>query len=181
MLRGLQPRAFVMENVSGMVKGLMKLVFSEALRELKASGYRVRCWKLNAMHYGVPQSRERMIFIGLREDLGIEPTAPAGLRQVIGLRRGWGKVEDGVKNKQFKNQWRSLDLPCVTLEKTRPPIVLENGSERELTLIECAAIGSYPPAFKWGKRAYQRIGNSVPPLFMRAIAEHVAGLLRGAA
>ena len=40
LLRGLRPRALVMENVSGMVKGRMKLVFADILRELKGSGYR---------------------------------------------------------------------------------------------------------------------------------------------
>ena len=38
LLRGLRPKVFVMENVSGMVKGKMKLVFVEILKELKASG-----------------------------------------------------------------------------------------------------------------------------------------------
>jgi DNA (cytosine-5)-methyltransferase 1 len=32
-----------MENVSGMVKGKMKLVFVDILKELKASGYQVSC------------------------------------------------------------------------------------------------------------------------------------------
>ena len=41
LLRGLKPKVFVMENVSGMVKGKMKLVFVEILKELKASGYKV--------------------------------------------------------------------------------------------------------------------------------------------
>jgi DNA (cytosine-5)-methyltransferase 1 len=36
LLRGLKPKVFVMENVSGMVKGKMKLVFAEIMRELKA-------------------------------------------------------------------------------------------------------------------------------------------------
>jgi DNA (cytosine-5)-methyltransferase 1 len=72
----MKPRAFVMENVSGMVKGKMKMVFAEIMRELKASGYRVRCQLLNAMWYGVPQSRERVIFIGIREDLGKDPEFP---------------------------------------------------------------------------------------------------------
>jgi len=76
LLRGLRPRAFVMENVSGMVKGKMKLVFADILRELKASGYRVKAAKLNAMYFNVPQSRERMIFIGVREDIEREPTFP---------------------------------------------------------------------------------------------------------
>jgi DNA (cytosine-5)-methyltransferase 1 len=77
LLRGLRPRAFVMENVSGMVKGKMRLVFAEAMRELKQSGYRVRCQLMNAMHFGVPQSRQRVIFIGARDDLGVDPSHPA--------------------------------------------------------------------------------------------------------
>ncbi len=69
LLRGLQPKVLVMENVSGMVKGKMKLIFVEILKELKASGYKVSARLMNAMYFGVPQSRERMIFIGVREDL----------------------------------------------------------------------------------------------------------------
>ena len=69
LLRGLRPKVLVMENVSGMVKGKMKLIFAEILRELKASGYQVSARLMNAMYYGVPQSRQRMIFIGVREDI----------------------------------------------------------------------------------------------------------------
>jgi DNA (cytosine-5)-methyltransferase 1 len=69
LLRGLQPKVLVMEKVSGMVKGKMKLIFAEIMRELKASGYKVSARLMNAMYFGVPQPRERMIFIGIREDL----------------------------------------------------------------------------------------------------------------
>ena len=69
LLRGLQPKVLIMENVSGMVKGKMKLIFVEILKELKASGYHVSARLMNAMYYGVPQSRQRMIFVGVREDL----------------------------------------------------------------------------------------------------------------
>ena len=69
LLRGLQPKVLVMENVSGMVKGKMKLIFVEILRELKDSGYHVSARLMNAMYYGVPQSRQRMIFVGVRQDL----------------------------------------------------------------------------------------------------------------
>ena len=71
LLRGLRPKCFVMENVSGMVKGKMKLIFVECLRELKTSGYKVKARLLNAMYFNVPQSRERVIFVGVRENLGI--------------------------------------------------------------------------------------------------------------
>lgn len=63
----LRPRAFVMENVSGLVKGWMKGLFKGITRRLKETGYRVECRMLNAMWYGVPQSRERLIWIGMRD------------------------------------------------------------------------------------------------------------------
>ena len=63
LLRGLQPKVLIMENVGGMVKGKMKLIFVEILKELKAAGYHVSARLMNAMYYGVPQSRQRMIFI----------------------------------------------------------------------------------------------------------------------
>jgi DNA (cytosine-5)-methyltransferase 1 len=68
LLRGLQPRILIMEDVSGMIKGKMKLIFVEILKELKFSGYHVSARLMNAMYYGVPQSRQRMIFVGVRED-----------------------------------------------------------------------------------------------------------------
>lgn len=70
LLRGIKPKVFVMENVSGLVKGKMKLIFAEIMRELKASGYQVRCKLLNAMYFHVPQSRQRLIWIGVRNDWG---------------------------------------------------------------------------------------------------------------
>lgn len=95
LLRGLRPKVFVMENVSGMVKGKMKLVFAKILRELKASGYRVSARLLNAMYFNVPQSRERMIFIGIREDLGIEPSHPKAESKPITPKIAFDNCPDG--------------------------------------------------------------------------------------
>jgi len=79
ILRGLKPRAFVAENVAGLGKGTAKGWFLEILRELKASGYRVACRQLDAQWLGVPQARQRLIFLGFREDLEREPVFPAPL------------------------------------------------------------------------------------------------------
>jgi DNA (cytosine-5)-methyltransferase 1 len=49
-------------------KRRMKVIFAEILRELKASGYHVSARLMNAMFFGVPQSRERMIFVGGRQE-----------------------------------------------------------------------------------------------------------------
>lgn len=86
LLDGLQPRVFVMENVSGMVKGQMKWVFAQVLQSLKGAGYRVECRLLDAMYFGVPQSRQRVIFIGVRNDLGIAPSHPKPQTRPIPLR-----------------------------------------------------------------------------------------------
>jgi len=69
ILRGVMPRTFVAENVSGLVKGVAKGYFLEILDALKASGYRVSCKMLDAQWLGVPQARQRIIFVGVRNDM----------------------------------------------------------------------------------------------------------------
>jgi DNA (cytosine-5)-methyltransferase 1 len=76
LLKELQPKVFIAENVSGLIKGKAKGYFNNILSELKSCGYRVKAGVLNAMWLGVPQSRERVIFIGVRNDLNIEPSFP---------------------------------------------------------------------------------------------------------
>lgn len=79
LLRGLRPRVFVAENVAGMVRGVAKGTFLEVLAELKAAGYRVRAKLLDASWLGVPQARVRLIIVGVRSDIGIEPVHPRPL------------------------------------------------------------------------------------------------------
>jgi len=79
ILKGVQPKVFVAENVSGLIKGTAKGYFIEILKTLKASGYRVKCKVLDAQWLGVPQMRQRTIFVGVREDLGLEPVHPKPL------------------------------------------------------------------------------------------------------
>lgn len=79
LVRGVQPKTFVAENVSGLVKGTAKGYFIEIMKELKSCGYRVGCKVLDAQWLGVPQMRQRTIFVGVREDLGIDPAHPKPL------------------------------------------------------------------------------------------------------
>lgn len=69
LINCIQPKIFVMENVKGMIKGKMKGRFIEILKEIRSTGYNVKCKLMNSMWYGVPQSRERLIFIGVRSDI----------------------------------------------------------------------------------------------------------------
>lgn len=61
------------------MKGTAKGYFLKILKELKDCGYQVECRVLDAQWLGVPQSRQRTIFVGVRDDLGIKPAHPAPL------------------------------------------------------------------------------------------------------
>lgn len=79
MIRAVMPRTFIMENVVG----LDNLAGGEAKRQIAADlsldgGYRVGCRVLDAAAFGVPQSRPRVVFVGVRADLGAEPVFPEG-------------------------------------------------------------------------------------------------------
>lgn len=69
ILRDVRPKVFVAENVAGLAKGVAKGYLNEILRELRSSGYQVSCKILDARWLGVPQSRQRTIFVGIRKDL----------------------------------------------------------------------------------------------------------------
>jgi DNA (cytosine-5)-methyltransferase 1 len=79
LVRGCRPRVFVAENVSGLVKGTAKGYFIRIMQELRACGYQVKAKLLDAQWLGVPQARQRLIFIGVRNDLGRQPVFPAPL------------------------------------------------------------------------------------------------------
>lgn len=79
LLTGLQPKTFVMENVSGLVKGRAKGMFKLIIRDARAAGYRVACRVLDAQWLGVPQARQRTIFVGVRNDIGLDPVHPSPL------------------------------------------------------------------------------------------------------
>lgn len=72
----MRPRVFVAENVSGLIKGVSKGHFNNFLRAFRQAGYRTKAKLMNSANYGVPQARERVIFMGVREDLGLDPVFP---------------------------------------------------------------------------------------------------------
>jgi DNA (cytosine-5)-methyltransferase 1 len=79
LLAGLRPRAFVAENVAGLTRGVALGYFKEIMRAFDSAGYAVRCKVLDAQWLGVPQTRARAIFVGVRKDLALEPEHPKPL------------------------------------------------------------------------------------------------------
>jgi len=69
-----QPRAFVMENVKALGElSKWSLLRNELLEKFKASGYSVNYIVVNASDFDVPQSRERVFFIGFKNNSFIIP------------------------------------------------------------------------------------------------------------
>ncbi|MBR3820740.1 MAG: DNA cytosine methyltransferase [Kiritimatiellae bacterium] len=66
IVRDLQPKAFVLENVPGLVSLFGGRVKDAIVTEFSALGYNVTHKILTASEYGVPQHRRRVVFVGLR-------------------------------------------------------------------------------------------------------------------
>ncbi|WP_333783212.1 DNA cytosine methyltransferase [Octadecabacter antarcticus] len=100
-IKELQPKAFIFENVKGLLRGsfsdyfdyiLLRLRFPDKVKnptedwqdhlsELKQSCPRGLCYDvsfklLNAANYGVPQARERVFIVGVRSDLNVKWSFP---------------------------------------------------------------------------------------------------------
>lgn len=199
LLRGLQPAAFVMENVPGLITGKMYLVFAEIMRELKSSGYRVSARLVNMAYFRVPQNRKRVIFIGVREDLGKDPTHPKPERVPYVLRevldgdyrlkqaqaetpesaiKHWHQCRPGEYNKdRFSlNRGYWSGVPRTVMSEAGSSGHMHPDIPRMLTVGEVQRIQSFPDPFdfvgSW-RQGIHCIGNSVPPMFMRAVAEHL--------
>lgn len=129
LLRGIQPKAFVAENVSGLVKGVSKGYFIEILRELKSCGYRVAVKLLDAQWLGVPQARLRAIFVGVRNDLEAEPRHPKPLAFRYSIREAVPWLAAVESNKQFKRFMQSSDQPSPAITLASKPTVLRGGNK----------------------------------------------------
>lgn len=66
VLQILQPQAFLFENVSGLLSMDGGKLFPKIQEEFKSIGYDVKFKLLNAVDYGVPQHRERVILVGFK-------------------------------------------------------------------------------------------------------------------
>ena len=198
LIDGIRPKVFVAENVSGLVKGTAKGYFKRILAALREPGYRVSCRVLDAQWLGVPQMRQRTIFVGVRDDLGIEPAHPEPLpyRYSVGevcpvierVKIGRTPIGGSINDLTFDQYWGPPNKPAATIVqsdgssslnsgKSSGGVVLAAGVKRKYTIEELKALSSFPADFKLtGEFAQQweRIGRAVPPLMMARIAQTIA-------
>jgi len=208
LLAGLQPKTFVAENVQGLAAGKARGYFLELLGAMKTAGYRVKARVLDAQWLGVPQRRRRLIFVGVREDLGVEPTHPTPLTygRAVGDACPW--IKRGiVEARKFAAASFSGSDPMPTIlasgrhdylvtsegppPEGPPDLVAAIARRREeagtghrlLTVPECRRLCSFPDDFAMAGPdgdQWRALGMSVPPLMMRAVAREIASLLEEA-
>jgi len=187
LLRGLQPKVFVAENVSGLVKGTAKGYFIEILQALKGCGYNVKAKLLDAQWLGVPQMRQRIIFIGVRNDLQAEPAFPMPLKYRYSVR----DALPGIMN-VCQNVFGGTDKRETGTAKPCPSICSSGGldaalgsqwwietsesEKRKFTIAELKRICAFPDDFILTgsySQQWERLGNSVPPVMMFHIAKTI--------
>jgi DNA (cytosine-5)-methyltransferase 1 len=100
-LNQIKPKAFVVENVSGMVRANFAHLLENQLKLFTEAGYRVKAQVLNSADYGVAQERKRIFIVGIRNDFQHdyqfpEPThgegrqlARVSIREALKYMRHW--------------------------------------------------------------------------------------------
>ncbi|EMN0500763.1 DNA (cytosine-5-)-methyltransferase [Klebsiella pneumoniae] len=98
-LRIVKPKAFIVENVSGMVRKNFEHLLKDQFKVFEEAGYRVKSQILNASHFGVAQDRKRIFIVGIHETFGVDfsfPTAThgEGLKKVNTIRDAIGNLPE---------------------------------------------------------------------------------------
>lgn len=76
VLRQYQPQWFMAENVSG-IRSAGTNDFQTILNDMRESGYKLVTNLYKAEQYGVPQTRHRVIIVGIRDDIDVEFKVPS--------------------------------------------------------------------------------------------------------
>lgn len=199
ILKEKKPRAFIAENVKGLLSANNKQAFPMILREFSDVGYHVQYYLVNASKFGVPQKRERVIIIGFRDDtdqnnFNFSHYIPqnAVLGDVLDSNENYNeklffseRAVAGmlaVKNKMNKGRVQSVNEPCNTISahlakvslNSTDPVLMVGERYRRFSTREAARIQSFPDTFILdvvsSVRQYKAIGNAVPPVMMWHIA-----------
>ncbi len=200
-----KPKAFLLENVKGLVTHDGGQTLSTIIEVLVDLGYRVWAKVLNAVDYGVPQSRERIYIVGVQKDIaefgsGFFWPAPKAERVDIGQfvergvtdrsisehlqRRYLYKKDDGrpqVISSDSQGHVKTLVASYHKIQRISGTFVADGPTGmRLLTESECKATMGFPADFKVPvsrTQMYRQFGNSVAVPVVSAIARQIASAL----
>jgi len=138
----LKPKAFLMENVKGLVSRKHKHLLEREL-SLVSREYFVEYAVLNAADYGVPQKRERLFLLGIRRDLGIMPDFPPKTHSEAGSMTLHGKLDKWITVKEAIGDLLDHEITLITpkrsltdrtVETTHKPIFLSEEPSPTVTV-----------------------------------------------
>ena len=190
ILKGLQPRSFIMENVPQMVNLRFRHIFEEVKSSFENAGYCISYKVISAKDFGIPTVRRRIFIVGIRNDLNKKFVFPSdgypeipSLHVLENLKEGeykplserytqyWERAEYG------KSVGKQNSAKKVNPLKPSTPILCNSDhfnpyQPRVLSMNEMMAIQGFPQGFKFKSRnqARQIIGNSVCPPLMYELA-----------
>ncbi len=179
ILEAKKPKYFLAENVKGILSLEKGAVIAAIVDDFEAKGYRVVYKLLNAADYGVPQTRQRVIIVGVRDDLDVdfkypEPTnsksGEDGLPKWVSVSQAIGHYPDpdepnDVPNhvySKYKVSARNFTGHRLTDPNKPSPTILARGNGgggvcaiphynnlRRMTIRESAEVQSFPESFEF--------------------------------
>lgn len=172
LLNDKQPKAFILENVKGLLSHNAGETFSYILSELHKLNYEVKYKILEAKDYGLPQIRKRLFIVGVHNSIKKEFLFPEPLKLKFTLASVLkGKVERdyaftiriGGRRSGINNRfnWDSYRV---------------NGIVRYITPEECLLLQGFKKSFKLcgtESERYYQVGNTVPVTIINAIGKNL--------
>ena len=115
-----KPKIFIAENVKGLITANDGKAIQQITEDFTQAGYRLQVHLVNFANYGAPQLRERVLIIGIRNDLKKEFVMPAPTHSKstwVGAKRALKGVEKALYNNE------PLNIRPETIEKLKliPP------------------------------------------------------------
>lgn len=183
--------AFVIENVEGITSKQDGRILEWIVDRAEGLGYDVQSEVLVASDYGVPQARERLFIVGVRDGSFEFPEpmedGPTPARVAFTMTGTYPNeretdhadktVEKALETPKGKGVYGSNRQIRLDPEKPSPTVTASNNHfapwGREITFREAAVLQSFPLYWSfYGNRDKQRnqVGNAVPPLLSQAIA-----------
>lgn len=200
----IRPKVFLAENVKGLLTWENGLAIQTIVEDFSKLGYRVEYKLFNTADYGVPQTRERVIILGIRNDMHasfdwIPPThsdTDKALLPWVTIKDAIADLEDDETHRALPNYGYSkaklfegkqgntktkADKPAPTMRaEHHGNIEFHYALPRRLSAREAARIQSFPDDFVFVQStsdAYRQIGNAVAPVFAWHLAQMVRDIL----
>jgi DNA (cytosine-5)-methyltransferase 1 len=190
----LKPKVFVAENVRALLRHPEWL--RQVLSDFRGLGYEVSCELYRAADYGVPQTRERVFFVGTAKGVPpfVQPPPERNASSWVTSLQAIGDLESLDETPQINHIWSRANIspeqgnrrllpnrPGYTIRaECHGNIQFHYRLPRRISMREAARIQSFPDKFIFmsGLREIERqVGNAVPPVLAWHVANGVAKCL----